>query len=136
MQEDFKAITGLMGKLTRAVFEKERDKIIAAHTRAELEARQAAIQLTRFDPEAAKEAESKAAAHLRHLVRLRSTAGHGVHAWTEECPKNESLSLNDLEFNFAVRWRLGLPFVKPGLCKLRSGEDGQLCCKWLEFYEN
>ena len=132
LADDFPAVTGLMGKITREVFEKERDDLLRRHAAAKAETAEMANRLKRADPVAAKVAESKAAAHQRHLVRLRSAAGDGLHGWVEECPKTESLSLNDSEFNFAVRWRMGLAVVRPGLCQLHSKDDTDWCCRQLD----
>eukprot|EP00973_Karenia_brevis_P016465 2255309-Karenia_brevis.AAC.1 len=64
-------------------------------------------------------ARRRAAAHLRHRVRLRSCAGEGAGLWVEMCPKSPELRLTDGEFEFGVRWRLGLPIMRPGPCRHR-----------------
>ena len=127
LHADFKPVTGPMGKLTQAVFKHERAKMLEQHAQAEAQAKEAARRVKRTNPEAAKQLECKAASHQRHLVRLRSVAGEGVHACVEECPKSGTLSLNDAEFNFAIRYRMGLAVLRPGLCQLHSCDGDDRC---------
>ena len=129
LQDDFKIIRGLMGTLTRAIHEREQSTTIAGHVMAEAEASQAATSLRRTDPPASRLNASKALAHQRHRVRLRSCAGTGVHGWAEECPKAPELCLNDAEFQFSVRYRLGLPVMTEGLCQLCSKSSEEWCGK-------
>ena len=121
--DDFKPVKGLMGTLTREVQRREREKVIARHTAAEVEARKSATLVWRRYPGFAKHMAARAAAHQRHVVRLRSSSGVGVHEWAVACPKAEELSFRDMEFNYACRWRLGLPLMQVGHCQLCSKDS-------------
>ena len=81
--------------------------------------------------------QQEAAAHERAAVRLRSAAGDGCHEWATECPSLAGVKLNDREFLFAVRWRLGLPVRQEGHCQHRNSQGdnkgdwcGKLCDRW------
>ena len=130
--QEFQPIRGIMGIVTRAVCEKQREHILQRHGDNERLERDIASRVRRSNPSAAQEARSRAAAHLRHCARLRSTAGEGAGAWVEFCPKSEELRLNDSEFNHAVRWRIGLPVMRAGPCQVRnantSGEIAEERC--------
>ena len=132
LDEDFKPMRGLTGLLTRAVQEKQYADLVRRHAAAAATEEEQAHGLRREAPADAQEHRARAAAHLRHAVRLRSAAGAGIHDWVEICPKHSTLQLDDKEFTFAVRWRLGLPVMRQGQCQLQSSKDieqNRRCCK-------
>ena len=108
----FQLLSGLTGLLMQAVQAKQRAARIEAH---ELEAKTISDSKDRSDS-----AKARTMAHLRSAVRLRSTGGLGVHEWVSHCPSGVAAQLNDSEFDFAVRWRLGLPTQLAGECQLRA----------------
>ena len=112
---DFQPLRGVCGLLTRAIQTKDHDAVVAAHAAG-----------SRTRPTSAEQE-----AHTRHACRLRSSAGVGVHEWTTECPSDSNLRLNDTEFEYAARWRLGLPVMPAGDCKHRAAKDpdGAVCGK-------
>ena len=128
----FQSIRSLGSTLMRAIQGKQRSARLAAHAEAEGKAVEEAKHAQRTNQAAAAAARAEASAHQRHQVRLRSVAGEGAHEWVRSCPSERTLQLNDSEFQFGVRWRLGLPVCSEGACMLRakSGANGTRgpCC--------
>ncbi len=116
----FEPIRGLQGRLTRAIFQGQKEALLARHEEAEKQERARAAALRRRKPGDAKSALRRALAHLRTRVRLRSAAGGIAGTWAETCPKRPELRLNDDEFAFAARWRLGLRVMMAGECGHRN----------------
>ena len=99
--------------------------MIKRHARAREVAAESAKSTRMVDQAASCLHVAEAIAHPRTVVRLRSCAGEGLHGWEEECPKCAELCLNDHEFQFSVRMRLGWPLVQAEQCQFcsRNGED-------------
>ena len=66
---------------------------------------------------------SEAEAHSRHIVRIQSESGNGVHERVRAGPVSEKVRLNDREFTIAAKWRLGLPLMAKQMCNIKSKED-------------
>jgi len=107
--QSFQPLRGVSGVVARAVAGAERAALLEAHQVGAACGQRTAVT----------------EAHARHAVRLRSAAGQGVHEWTTECPADECLRLKDREFEFAARWRLGLPVMQAGDCKHRAAKDAE-----------
>ena len=117
--QPFQPVLGLQGLLSRAIAEKQRAALLDMHADAERIQRRLARAARRRDPAGALVARQRAAAHLRHQVRLRAAAGKGAGGWVEACPRTPALCLTDSEFEFGVRWRLGLATMQSGPCRHR-----------------
>ena len=105
---DFGPIRGVTGKITRAIYEKQRMRLLAELEVQETVARDAARRLRRSHPDEASRARQAALGFQRSRVRLRATAGAGCFDWVTAAPTEARVQLNDEEFMFAVRWRLGI----------------------------
>ena len=127
IRSDFQPIKGLMGLLTREIQRKQRIDVLERHTAEAKRAEGMASAKRRADPASAQEMREKAAGHYRTCTRLRSAAGDGVDDWVRECHKARELQLNDLEFVYACRWRLGLPVMRAGQCHLHSATKQPSC---------
>ena len=133
LKSDFRPMRGLMGTLTRAVQEAQRDRMLSRNAGAAEEAAMRANALSRRRPEEASRFRCESAAFVRHNVRLRSAAGDGKHSWVDACPKAKALQFTDAEWRFAARWRLGLAVSRVGPCQLRgrasADEESNVCGK-------
>ena len=132
LHDDFVPIKGLGGTLARAIYEMQRSRRLEDLEKQELQARQLAKHLRRRDHAAAAEARSAALGFMRTRVRLRSVAGPGCGDWVTAGPTDAALRMNDFEFKFAVRWRLGLTTCLAGNpCGLKPGgqPSGQGACR-------
>ena len=79
--QPFQPVLGLQGLLLRAIAEKQRPISLELYADAERTQRGLARAARRRDPACALVARQRAAAHLRHQVRLRAAAGQGVGGW-------------------------------------------------------
>ena len=73
--------------------------------------------------------QSEAVGHQRAAIRILSSSGQGCHDWVGVCPSAAATTLNDSEWLFAARWRLGLAVMREGSCqqKAKAATDSERC---------
>ena len=130
---DFSPIRGLTGKITQAIYAKQREQVMMELEMKEALARDAARFLRRSHHDEAKKARQAALGFQRSRVRLRATAGAGCFEWATAAPTKAQVRFNDSEFTFAVKWRLGLALhLEQHECRLRAArarKDDTSHCK-------
>ena len=130
-RKHFQAMSKLTSVLMKELQRKERVAYIQGHRARKDKARKEAASLRNEQGTRADEYRREAEAHTRHIVRLQSASGKGVHEWVRAAPVSEKVRFNDVEFTIAAKWRLGLPVMTEQTCKIKSKDDrrhGRPCC--------
>ena len=118
---DFGPLRGVAGKVTRAIYMRQRARLMTYLEEKETVARDAARLLRRSHPDDASKARQAALGFHRSRVRLRATAGSGCYDWATAAPTEAQVRLNASEFMFAVRWCLGVALhLGQHACRLRA----------------